>query len=177
VDSHLHPLRTVMTERSSSRIRVLQRITDTSRKFSFTCTKPIPNVSQKIPPTSNAPRIIESLPEHKPLLPLLLSHNIPPKLADACADKYDNHAKRLKSTTELQFAPYLLNCHSHAAGVYAFFLERYRQTLRHWAQTTLNAALKSLKRCSADFQDLDVTHPNPLWLPVRCPVLVFLGQR
>lgn len=166
--------RSVMAE--CSRIRTLQRIADTSRKFSLTCTKLSPRTTQTVPPTSNTPRIVESFPEHKPLLPLLLSHDIPPKLANACADKYESYAKRLRSAAENKFAPYLLNWRSHTAGVYAFFLESYSQMLRRWAQAILNAALKRLERGSVDILDLDVTYPNPLWLPVCCPIVIFLRR-
>jgi len=171
-------LRAVMAE--CSRIRALQRIADTSRKFSFTCTKLTPRTARTVPPTSNIPRTVESLPEHKPLLPLLLSHDIPSALAKACADRYDNYATRLRSAAETKFAPYLLTWRSHTAGVYAFFLESYSKMLRHWAQAILDAALKNLKRGSVDLQNWDVTYPKPLWFPVRSLVLKIqkpLGRR
>lgn len=168
-------LHTVMAERS--RIRALQRIVDTSRKFGLTCTNTTPRATQTASPTPNTPTVLESLPEHKPLLPILLSHNIPSKLAKACADRYDSYAKQLRSAAETKFAPYLLNRRSHAPSVYYFFLESYNQTLRRWAQSVLTAALKRLKRDSVDLQNLDVTYPNPLWFPVRLLILKFLGRR
>lgn len=159
-----------MAERSSSRICALQRIVDTSRKFSFARTRSTHRATHTAPPTPNPPTLFESLPEHRPLLPLLLSHDIPSKLAKACADRYDSYAKQLKTAAETKFAPYL-NRGSDTASVYLFFLENYNQMLRHWAQSVLNAALKSLKRGSVDLWDLDVTYPKPLWFPVRSSIL------
>jgi len=158
-----------------SRIRALQRIVDTSRKFGFTCAKSTPRATQTAPTTLTVPTVFESLPEHKPLLPLLLSHDIPSKLAKACADRYDSYAKQLRSAAEAKFAPHL-NQQSHTASVYIFFLESYSQTLRRWAQSVLNAALKSLKRGSVGLQNLDVIYPKPLWFPVRSLVPKFRKQ-
>jgi len=149
-----------MAERS--RIHALRRIADTSRKF--TSKKTTPRAARTTTP--NTSTVFESLPEHKPLLPLLLSHNIPSRLAKACADKYDSYAKQLKSAAETKFAPYLFNCRSHTPNVYYVFLESYAQMLQDWAQSVLNVALKSLKRDFVDLQNLDVTYPRPLWFPV-----------
>ena len=150
---------------SPSILSTLKRIAETARKMN---SKPRP-----IHPMFSNIVVLKSLPEHKPLLPLLLSYGIPPKLARTCADRYDEYASRLRSEAETKFAPHLLKCQSHSAGVYSSFLDSYTQALRRWAQSTLNAALKSLKRTSVELGNLDVTHQKPLWLPVRVPVLEF----
>lgn len=158
---------TVMAE-SPRILSTLQRIAETARRINLNsrpaCTKP------------SAPTILKSLPEHKPLLPLLLSYGIPSKLAQTCADRYDKYANQLRSEAEIKFAPYLLKRQSHAAGVYSLFLDSYSQALRRWAQSILNAALKSLKRSSVELGNLDVTHPKPLWLPVRLLILDISGM-
>jgi len=148
-----------------SRVLQLQRIANTSRKLNQTAHSKL-----TIRPKPNVPIILESLPKHRPLLPLLLSHDIPSKLAKACADKFDIYADKLKSETETKLVPYLLD---HSSGpparVYSLFLHNYGQALRDSAQSTLNAALKSLKRSSAGLGGWDVTYPPPLSLPVRVP--------
>ena len=146
-------------------LSTLKRIAETARKMN---SKPRP-----IHPTFNSPVKLKLLPEHKPLLPLLLSYGIPSKLAQACADRYDKCASKLRSEAETKFAPYLHECTSHSAGVYSSFLHSYTRALRRWAQSILNAALKSLKRTSVELGNLDVTYQKPLWLPVRIPVLEF----
>lgn len=150
---------TVMAE-SSRVLRALQRIADTARKIN-----PSLRSSAAVQAT---PNVLTSLPEHRPLLPLLLSYDIPSKIAKACADRYDGYASRLRSAAENKLAPYLINrSKSQPARVYSIFLGEYKQTLRIWSQSILNAALKSLKRDSVELQNWDVTHPAPLWLPVR----------
>ena len=140
----------------------LQRIANTSRKFNSAAT-PVPTAAA----TPATPTILKSLPEHRPLLPVLLSHSVPHNLAKACADRYDRYADQLRSDTEIKLAPYLLDHHDgQPARIYAVFLNNYSRTLRDWAQSTLNAALKSLKRSSKELQSWDVTYPPPLWLPV-----------
>ena len=132
-----------------------------SQRFAQAARKTNPNPLQ----TST---ILVSLPEHRPLLPLLLSHNIPSRLAKACSDKYDGYANQLKSKTESKLAPYLAyqkKCHPFQA--YSLFLNRYSQTLQRWSQSILDAALMNLRRDSVELQNLEVTHPTPLWLPVR----------
>jgi hypothetical protein len=118
--------------------------------------------------TPMTPTVLKSLPEHKPLLPLLLSHDVPPRLAKACADKYDIHANELRSKTETKLAPYLLR-HSggQPAGIYSVFLENYSKALRDWAQSVLNVALRRLKRESVQLWNWEATYCAPLWLPVR----------
>ena len=158
-----------MTGAESPRVlATLQRIAETARKIN--------SKSRPVHTTLGTPVILKSLPEHKPLLPLLLSYDIPSRLAKACADRYDQYASKLRSEAETKFAPHLLKRPRHAAGVYSFFLGSYSQALRRWAQSILNAALKSLKRNSVELGNFDVTHPKPLWLPVRLPVLPSLGR-
>jgi len=135
----------------------LQLISATARKFNTIAR-----------PTPRTPTILKSLPVHKPLLPLLLSHGIPPKLAEACADKYDGQANRLRSEAETRLAPYLVeHSDSQPAGIYTLFLNEYSQTLWNWAQIVLNSALKNLKRNSRALGNWEVTYPEILWLPVR----------
>ena len=155
----LHPL-TIMAERSRLlRALQLQRIAETARKIN-------PNF-RPTHTTSITPTILKSLPEHKPLLPLLLSHDVPPKLARVCADKYDTHANELRSKTETKLAPYLLKLSGgQPTGIYSVFLENYSQALRDWAQSVLNAALRNLKRESVQLRNWEATYPAPLWLPV-----------
>lgn len=137
----------------------LRRIADTSRKFGR---------AMSITSAPNIPTILKSLPEHRPLLPLLLSHGIPFRLATTCADRYDKCASELRSETETKLAPYLVNNRKNPpAVVYPLFLTNYIHALRDWAQSILNTALKCLKRSSVDLSDWDVTYPAPLWLPVR----------
>lgn len=151
-------LRTVMAE-NSRLLRTLRLISETSRKFKNTT--PTTHLSPA------APTIPRSLPKHKPLLPLLLSHGIPSKLAKACADRYDRYANQLRSDTEIKLAPYLVHRRKNPpARVYPVFLENYNQALRNCAQSILNATLKHLERGSADIRDWDVTHLPPFWLPV-----------
>ena len=135
-------------------LRTLQRISDTARKIN-TRTRPPPK----------APSILKSLPDHKPLLPLLLSHGIPSKLAEACADKYDKYANQLRIEAETRLAPHLSDC--QPGRVYTLFLKEYSQTLRDWAQIVLNSALKNLKRDSQELGSWSVTYSPILWLPVR----------
>lgn len=138
-------------------LRTLQRISDTARKINTTA-RPAPKV----------PLILKSLPEHKPLLPLLISHGIPSKLAEACADRYDKYASQLRLEAETRLAPHLVGHNdSRPDRVYTLFLKEYSQTLRDWAQTVLNSALKNLKRDSKELGNWDATHPEILWLPVR----------
>lgn len=148
------------------RILQLQRIANASRKFGpSTPTTPIAAPS--------TPTVLKSLPEHKSLLPLLLSHDIPSKIAQACADRFDRYANQLRSETETKLAQYLTHrCKNPPARVYSFYVNSYSQALRDWAQSILNAALKSLKRNSAEIRNWDVTYPQPLWLPVRPPCLM-----
>lgn len=138
----------------------LQRIASTSRKFSVTApTTPTPLLV--------TPTILKSLPEHTPLLPILLSHHVPSKLAKACADRYDRYADKLRLDTETKLAPYLLDQNEgQPARVYTVFLSNYSRALRDWAQSILNAALRSLKRDSAELRNWEATYPPPLWLPV-----------
>jgi len=138
-------------------LRTLQRIWDTARKV---------NTSARQAP--KAPPVLKSLPEHKPLLPLLRSHGIPSKLAEACADKYDKYANQLRLEAETRLAPHLVGHNdSHPGKVYSLFLKEYSQTLRDWAQIVLNSALKNLKRDSKELANWDAVHPAILWLPVR----------
>lgn len=144
---------------NSTLLRALQRFANAARKIN---PNPPPTLT-----TQDAPSVLTSLPNHKPLLPLLLSHNIPSKLAKACSDKYDGYASQLKSKTESKLAPYLAyrkKCHPFQA--YSLFLNHYNQTLRRWSQSILNTALMSLKRDSVELRNLEVTHLAPLWLPV-----------
>lgn len=123
--------------------------------------------------TPNVPTVLKPLPEHKPLLPLLLSHKIPSPVANACADRYDRCAGKLRSTTEAILVPHLMNHDKdQPAGIYSLFLNNYKQALRDWAQSILNAALKSLKRDPAELRDWDIIYPQPLWFPVSilCPL-------
>ncbi|KAF9786861.1 hypothetical protein BJ322DRAFT_679725 [Thelephora terrestris] len=137
----------------------LQRIANTSRKFT-------PTTSTTLTATPDTPIVLKSLPEHKSLLPLLLSHNIPSKAAQACADRFDKYAKQLKSEIEAKLVPYLVNRRKNQpAKVYSLFLDNYSQALREWAQSILNAALRALKRTPAEIQNFDITYPPPLWLP------------
>ena len=143
-------------------LRALQRIVDAARKI-----KPGPRPTSTVRDT---PIVFTSLPEHKPLLPLLLSNNIPAKLAKACSDRYDGYASKLKLETESKLTPYLAyRNESHPAKVYSLFLDHYNKTLRLWSQSILNTALTSLKRDSVELSNLEVTHLSPLWLPVRLP--------
>lgn len=147
-----------MAEKSKL-LRALQRIAATARKIE-------PN-SRPTPAIRPAPSVLVSLPEHKSLLPLLLSHDVPPRLAKACADRYDEYAGQLRLEAESELAPYLANRRKNQpAKVYTIFLNNYNQTLHRWSQSVLNTALKSLKRGSVELLDWEVTHPAPLWLPV-----------
>lgn len=160
-----HPASTTIMATNSrlSRALQLQRIASTSRRLNPT---PKPKATSRTKP--NTPTILESLPKHKPLLPLLLSHGIPNKLAKACADKFDIYADTLRSETETRLVPHLLDYSTGPpARVYSLFLHNYSKSLLDSAQTTLNAALKSLKRSSAELRGWDVTYPPPLRLPVR----------
>lgn len=142
---------------NSRLLRTLQRISDTARKI---------NGKARLAP--KAPSILKSLPEHKPLLPLLLSYGIPSKLAEACADRYDKYANQLRMEAETRLAPHLVEHHDSQSGrVYTLFLKEYRQTLRDWAQIVLNSALKNLKRDSQELENWNITYPPILWLPVR----------
>lgn len=158
----------VMAE-SSRFLRALRRIVDTTRK---TSQNPRP-----MPTLQNTPSVLTSLPEHKSLLPLLLSFDIPSKLAKACSDRYDGYVGQLKLETEIKLAPYLSNRKkSHPAQAYSLFLNNYNQTLQLWSHSILNAALVSLKRDSVELRDLEVTYPAPLWLPVCFCALFSLGH-
>lgn len=138
-------------------LRTLQRISDTARKINATARQ-----------APKAPPILKSLPEHKPLLPLLLSHGVPSKLAEACANKYDKYANQLRLEAETRLTPHLVgHTDSQPSKVYSLFLKEYSQTLRDWAQIVLNSALKNLKRDSKELGNWDTTHPPTLWLPVR----------
>lgn len=148
--------------------RALQRIAQAARKIN-------PNVRSTLT-IRDAPNVLVSLPEHKPLLPLLLSYNIPSKLAKACSDKYNEFANQLKSKTESELAPYLANQKkSHPAQVYSLFLNRYNRVLRSWSQSILNTALASLERDSVELRNLEVTYLAPLWLPVRLSCISISG--
>lgn len=141
-------------------LRALQRIADTARRINST-PRPTPTIQ-------TSPSILTSLPEHKPLLPLLLSHDIPPKLARACADRFEGYATQLRSEAESKLAPYLVNgSEGQPATIYSIFLRDYNRTLQRWSQSILNAVLKGLKRDSVELRNWDVTYPAPLWLPVR----------
>lgn len=141
-------------------LRTLQIISETARKINPSA-RPIHKIS-------NTTTILKSLPEHRSLLPILLSHDIPSKLAKACADRYDKYASELRSRTESKLTPYLINRDGgQPARVYAVFLKNYKQALRNWSQTVLNTVLKSLKRDSVQLHDWEVAYPPPLWLPVR----------
>ena len=165
---HPCPLPTMASSPRLARILQLQRISNASRKFA-TATPILP------PASPNTPTVLKSLPEHNPLLPLLLSHDIPLRVAQACADRFDTYANQLRSETETKLAQYLAyRCKNPPARVYSFYLKSYSQALRDWAQSILNAALKSLKRNSAEIQNWDTTYPAPLWLPVRLPPLRLL---
>ena len=145
---------------NSTLLRALQRFAQAARKIN-------PNPRQTLT-IQDTPSILVSLPEHKPLLPLLLSHNIPSKLAKAFSDKYDGYVNQLKSKTESRLVPYLAyreKCHPFQA--YSLFCNHYTQTLQRWSQSILNTALMSLKRDSVELENLEVTYPTPLWLPVR----------
>ena len=151
-------LRKVMAE-NSRLLRTLRLISETSRKFSNTTP-----TSHPTPPTLP---ILRSLPKHKPLLPLLLSHGIPSGLAKVCADRYDKYANQLRSETEIRLAPYLVHHRKDPpARIYPVFLKNYNQALRDWAQSILDATLKCLKRDCTEIRNWDVTYPPPLWLPV-----------
>lgn len=149
-------------------LRALQCFADAARKIN-------PNLRPK-PTIQDVPSVLTSLPEHKSLLPLLLSYNIPPKLAQACSDRYDEYASQLKSETESKLAPYLANKkESRPAQVYSLFLDRYSQVLRCWSQSVLDTALVNLKRDPVlELQNLEVTHLAPFWLPVRLLCAGFL---
>jgi len=153
---------------NSRLVRALQfqRIANTSRKLA-------PTTSTASTTTPHTPTLLKSLPEHKSLLPLLLSHDIPSKVARACADRFDRSANQLRSETEAKLVPYLINRRKNQpARVYSFFLNSYSHTLHDWAQSILNAALRSLKRDPTKIQDWDVMYPPPLWLPVSVPCLI-----
>jgi len=155
---HRHPS-SAMAE-TSRLLRALQRIADTARKIN---PNPRPPAA-----TQTTPNVLTSLPQHRPLLPLLLSHDIPPKVARACADRYDGYARRLKFAAESKLVPYLVNRNEcQPAKVYSIFLGEYQQALRLWSQSILNTALKNLKRGSVELRNWDATYPAPLWLPVR----------
>lgn len=152
---HLPPF--IIMSQNSKLLRALRRIADTSRKFNRKHSTATPNV----------PTVLRSLPEHKPLLPLLLSHDIPLKLAKACADRYDRYANQLRSETETQLVPYLVNHRKNVPiRVYLLFFSNYTHALRDWAQSTLNAALKCLKRQPVELTDWDAASSPPLWIPV-----------
>ena len=159
--THSVPLSSTLVMAQTSRfLRALQRIADTARRIN-----PNPRPTLTIQTT---PNVLTSLPEHKPLLPLLLSYDIPCKLAKTCAERYDGYASQLKSETESRLSPYLvIQRESHLAQVYSLFLNNYNQTLQRWSQSILNTALKSLKRDSVELRNWEVTYPAPLWLPVR----------
>lgn len=157
-----HPSSTAAMVTKSIAPHTLRRIADTSRKFGRkTPTSPIPDI----------PTILRSLPEHKPLLPLLLSHGIPPKPATMCANRYDSYANELRVETETKLTPYLIHRRKNPpAVVYPLFLSHYTHALRDRAQYILNTALRCLKRESVDLADWVATYPAPLWLPVRLPL-------
>ena len=141
-------------------LRTLQRISDTARKINATTH-----------PATKSSSILRSLPEHKPLLPILLSHGIPLKLAQACAGQYDDYANRLRLETETRLAPHLAERNDSQVGrVYSFFLKEYSQTLRNWAQLVLDSALKNLKRDSQKLGTWDATYSPILWLPASPPL-------
>lgn len=143
----------------SLRLRTLQLISETARKIN--------SANRSFHATSSTPTILRSLPEHKPLLPILLAHDIPPKLAEACADRYDLYASELRSRTETKLAPYLVDrSRGQPASIYSVFLKNYDKALRDWSQTVLNTVLKSLKRDFVQLRNWEVTYPSPLWLPV-----------
>ena len=174
-----HPT-TTMAE-NLSRLRALQRIARTSRQFNFasataTCTAPTTR-------TTSTPTILKSLPEHRPLLPLLLSHSVPKKLAGVCSERYEKYAKRLRSHTETKLVPYLSGggggaggTSNHSPEIYSIFLEKYSHTLRDWAQSILNTALKSLRRDPVQLQGWDAIYAAPMWLPV-CLMRLYRSQR
>ena len=144
---------------NSRLLKTLRAISNTSRNFSH----PVLTVSSK----STAPTVLRSLPEHKSLLPLLLSYNVPPKLAKECAARYDRYASQLRSETETRLVPYFTNRRKNPpTTVYPIFLNNYNRTLRRWSQSILDIALKTLKRDSVELRDWEVTYPAPLWLPV-----------
>jgi hypothetical protein len=144
--------------------RALQRIADSARRIN-------PN-PRRTPAFQDTPSVLTSLPEHKSLLPLLLSFDIPSKLAKACSDRYDGYVSRLKTETESKLAPYLSNRKkSHPAQAYSLFLNNYNKTLQLWSHSILNAALASLKRDTVELRNLEVTYPAPLWLPVCLPCI------
>lgn len=147
-------------------LRTLQRISDTARKI---------NPKSRSPPKVSP--IFRSLPPHKPLLPILLSHGIPSKLAEACADKYDKYANQLRSEAETRLTPHLSEHIDGRSGrVYTFFLKEYDQTLRNWAQVVLNSALKNLRRDSQELGKWEATYPPMLWLPVR-PLMIWTREQ
>ena len=157
------PVTVMVANQRLLRALQFQRIANTSRKFNSTASA-TPAV------TPAAPTILKSLPEHRPLLPVLLSHNIPSKIAKACADRYDRYADQLRSDTEIKLAPYLLDQNDgQHARIYTVFLNNYSRALQDWAQSILNAILQSLKRDSAELQNWNGTYPPPLWLPVCVP--------
>lgn len=150
---------TLVMAENTKFLRALQRIVDTARRMD-----PNPRPSPTIQTT---PSVLTCLPKHKPLLPLLLSHDIPPKLARLCADKYDGYASQLRSEAEIKLAPYLNRSGSQLSAIYSIFLKDYSRALQCWSQSVLDTVLNSLKRESAELRNLDVTYPAPLWLPVR----------
>lgn len=167
--SHVYALLHLVMAENARFLRALRRIADTARRIDPT-PRPTPTIQA-------TPSILTSLPEHKPLLPLLLSHDIPPKLAGACADRYDGYASQLRAEAESKLTPYLVNgSESQPATIYSIFLKEYRRTLQRWSQSILNTALKGFKRDSVELRNLEVTYPVPLWLPVRLPRMNVLEQ-
>lgn len=141
----------------SPRLHTLQHISDTSHKPVSTA-----------PVCREAPDILtalKSLPEHKPLLPILLSHNVPPKFANACAVRYDKYATQLR--LEAKLAPYLINLRKESpAAVYSAPSPEVPNGICGGTRSILNTALKKLKRDPVELQNWDVAYPAPLWLPV-----------
>ena len=150
-------------------LRALQRIADTTRRVNQ---NPRPRPTIQVTPS-----ILRSLPEHRPLLPLLLSHNIPSEHARICSERYAEYASKLRSEMEAKLVSYLTDRKERRpARVYSLFLNNYSQALQLWSQSILNTALKNLKRDSVELQNLEVTYPAPLWLSVR-PIFQHLGAR
>lgn len=163
------PPRSAMAE-NLRLLRTLQLISETARKIN-PATRPINS-------TPKTPTILRSLPKHRSLLPLLLAHDVPPRLAEACAERYDKHASELRSRTETKLAPYLANRDGgQPASIYSVFLKSYSKALRDWSQTVLNAALKNLKRDFVQLHNWEVTYPPPLWLPVGTYCLELLHDQ
>ncbi|KAF9654223.1 hypothetical protein BDM02DRAFT_3106516 [Thelephora ganbajun] len=148
---------------NSRNLHALQIIAHTSRKI-----RPKTRTVSTSRTTSSVPTVLEALPEHKPLLPLLLSHDVPSTIAKACADRYDRCASKLKSVTEAILVPRLTDHNKNQpAGIYSLFLNNYKQALWDWAQSILDAILKSLKRAPAKLRDWDIIYPPPLWFPFQ----------